>query len=122
MGGGTPQIGLGTPLSGRGTLIRWCPPKLLELCSVPVIVGKGQEGRCSPMAVTDLKVYDDELERLRDKFPAGYIWRPRARRLGATRKAQIPRSRNRDSRWSMAIDAGTGEDLNKQLEEQNLLG
>ena len=26
----------------RGTLIRWCPPSLLELCSVPVIVGKGR--------------------------------------------------------------------------------
>ena len=122
MGGGTPQTGLGTPLSGRGTLIRWCPPKLLELCSVPVIVGKGQEERCSPMAARDLKVYDDELERLRDKFPAWYIWMSQARRLWATRKGQIAPSRNRDSRWSMAIDAGTTEDLEKQLEEQKLLG
>ena len=30
--------------------------------------------------------------------------------------------RRRDSRWSMTIDAGTSEDLEKQLEEQNFLG
>jgi hypothetical protein len=74
------------------------------------------------MSVTDLKVSDDELERLRDKFPAWYIWMSQARRLWATRKGRITPGRNRDSRWSMAIDADTAEDLNKQLEEQNLLG
>jgi hypothetical protein len=41
---GTLRTELGTPLSVRGTLIGWCPPKSLELCSVPVIVGT-QEGR-----------------------------------------------------------------------------
>jgi hypothetical protein len=74
------------------------------------------------MAVTDLNVSDEELERLRDKYPAWHIWMSQARRLWATRKGQITASRNRDSRWSMAIDAGTSEDLDKQLEEQNLFG
>ena len=74
------------------------------------------------MAVADLKVSEGELERLRDKYPGWYIWMSQARRWWATRKGQIAPSRNRDSRWSMAIDAGTSEDLEKQLEEQNLLG
>jgi hypothetical protein len=74
------------------------------------------------MAVADLKVSKDELERLRNKYPAWHIWMSQARRWWATRKGQIILSRNRDSRWSIAIDAGTSEDLEKQLEEQNLLG
>lgn len=74
------------------------------------------------MAVVNLKVSEDELERLRNKYPAWHIWISQARRWWATRKGQITLSRNRDSRWSMAIDAGTSEDLEKQLEEQNLLG
>ena len=74
------------------------------------------------MAVTDLNVSDEELERLRDKYPAWHIWMSQAQRLWATRKGQITPSRHRDSRWSMAIDAGTSEDLDKQLEEQNLFG
>jgi hypothetical protein len=74
------------------------------------------------MAVTDLHVSDEELDRLRDKYPAWHIWMSQARRLWATRKGQITAGRHRDSRWSMTIDAGTSEDLEKQLEEQNLLG
>ena len=74
------------------------------------------------MAVTDLNVSDEELERLRDKYPAWHIWVSQARRLWATRKGQITPSLHRDSRWSMAIDAGTSADLEKQLEEQNLFG
>jgi hypothetical protein len=74
------------------------------------------------MAVTNLNVSDEELNRLRDKYLAWHIWMSQARRLWATRKGQITPSRHRDSRWSMTIDAGTSEDLEKQLEEQNLLG
>ena len=74
------------------------------------------------MAVTGRKVSEDELERLRAKYPAWHIWMSQARRWWAARKGEITPSRNRDSRWSMAIDAGTSEDLEKQLEEQNLLG
>ena len=74
------------------------------------------------MAVTNINVSDEELNRLRDKYPAWHIWMSQARRLWATRKGQITPSRNRDARWSMAIDADTSEDLEKQLEEQNLLG
>ena len=74
------------------------------------------------MAATDLKVSDDELNRLRDKYPAWHIWMSQARRLWATRKGRISLCRSRDSRWSMTIDADTSEDLDKQLEEQILLG
>ena len=74
------------------------------------------------MAIADLKVAEGELERLRDKYPAWHIWMSQARRWWATRKGQIAPSRNRHSLWSMAIDADTSEDLEKQLEEQNLLG
>jgi hypothetical protein len=74
------------------------------------------------MAATNLKVSDDELDRLRDKYPAWHIWMSQARRLWATRKDQITPGRNRDFRWSMAIDADTSEDLERQLEEQILLG
>jgi hypothetical protein len=38
------------------------------------------------MAVTDLNVSDEELERLRDKYPAWHIWMSQARRLWATRE------------------------------------
>jgi len=74
------------------------------------------------MTATNLEVSDDELERLRDKYPAWHIWMSPARRWWATRKGQITPGHNRDCRWSMTIDAGTPEDLEKQLEEQNLLG
>jgi len=74
------------------------------------------------MAATNLKVFDGELDRLRDKYPAWHIWMSQARRLWATRKGQIAPGLNRDSRWSMAIDADTSEDLERQLEEQILLG
>ena len=74
------------------------------------------------MDATDLKVSDDELNRLRDKYPAWHIWMSQARRLWATRKGRISLCRGRDSRWSMTIDADTSEDLDKQLEEQILLG
>jgi hypothetical protein len=74
------------------------------------------------MAGTNLKVSEGELERLRDKYPAWHIWISQAWRWWATRKGQIVPGRSRDSRWSMAIDADTSEDLEKQLEEQNLLG
>jgi hypothetical protein len=74
------------------------------------------------MAVTNLNVSDEELNRLRDKYPAWHILMSQARRLWATRKGQIAPGVHRDARWSMAIDAGTSEDLEKQLEEQNFLG
>jgi hypothetical protein len=75
-----------------------------------------------PMAAIDLKVSDDELNRLRDKYPAWHIWMSQARRLWATRKGHISLCHSRDSRWSMTIDADTSEDLDKQLAEQILLG
>jgi hypothetical protein len=74
------------------------------------------------MAVTDLRVSGDELDRIRDKHPAWHIWMSQARRWWAARKGQITPGRNRDARWSMAIDADTSEDLDRQLEEQSLLG
>jgi hypothetical protein len=74
------------------------------------------------MAVTGHTVSEGELDKLRDKYPAWHIWMSQARQWWAARKGQIIPSRDRDSRWSMAIDAGTSEDLEKQLEEQNLLG
>jgi hypothetical protein len=73
------------------------------------------------MATPDLKA-SDELSRLRDRFPAWHIWMSQARRWWATRKGHIAPGHNRDSRWSMTIDADTSEDLHKQLEEQSLLG
>ena len=74
------------------------------------------------MAATDLKASDDELERLRERYPAWHIWMSQARRWWATRKGQIALSRNQDFRWSMAIDADTSEDMEKLIDEQNLLG
>ena len=41
------------------------------------------------MAATHLEVSDDELNRLRDKYPASYTWMSQARRLWATRKGHI---------------------------------
>jgi hypothetical protein len=73
-------------------------------------------------AATDLKVSDDELSRLRDKYPGWHIWMSQARRLWATRKGRISLCRRLDSRWSMTVDADTSEDLDKQLAEQSLLG
>jgi len=73
------------------------------------------------MAATDLKLPDD-LGSLRDKYPGWHIWVSQARRLWATRRGHILPSRNRDSRWSMTIDADTSEDLDKQLEQQSILG
>lgn len=63
-----------------------------------------------------------ELDSLRDRYPAWHIWVSQARRLWATRKGSISPGWNRDSRWSMTIDADTSEDLDKQLEQQSLLG
>ena len=75
------------------------------------------------MAATDgLKVSDDELGMLRDKYPGWHIWMSQARRLWATRKGRISPDSSRDSRWSMTIDADTSEDLDKQLAQQILLG
>lgn len=74
------------------------------------------------MAAADLKVSNSEMERLTEKYPSWNIWMSQARRWWATRKGQISPSRNRDSRWSMTIDADTPEDMDKQLAEQNLLG
>jgi hypothetical protein len=74
------------------------------------------------MDAIDLKVSDDELKRLRDKYPAWHIWMSQARRLWATRKGPISLCRGRDSRWSMTVDADTSEDLDMQLEEQGRLG
>ena len=74
------------------------------------------------MAAIDLKVSDDELNRLRDKYPAWHIWMSQARRLWATRKGRISPDSSRDSRWSMTIDADTFDELDKQLAEQTLLG
>ena len=73
-------------------------------------------------ATTDLKVSDDELSRLRDKYPGWHIWMSQARRLWATRKGYISLCHRPDSRWSMTVDADTPEDLDKQLAEQILLG
>jgi len=73
------------------------------------------------MAATDLEVSDGELERLRNKYPAWHIWMSPALRWWAARKGQIAPIRNRDSRWSMAIDADTSEELDRQLEEQDIL-
>lgn len=64
----------------------------------------------------------DQLDSLRDRYPAWHIWISQARHLWATRKGNIPPSWNRDPRWSMTIDADTSEDLDKQLQEQSLLG
>jgi hypothetical protein len=74
------------------------------------------------MTVTHLEISDGELERLRGKYPAWHIWMSQARRWWATRKGPITPSRNRDCRWSMAVDADTSDDLDKQLEEQSALG
>jgi hypothetical protein len=74
------------------------------------------------MTATDLKPSDNELERLRKKYPAWRIWMSQARRWWAVRKGQITPGCNRDFQWPMTIDATTSEDLDKQLEEQNLLG
>ena len=74
------------------------------------------------MASIDMKVSADELNRLRDKYPAWHIWMSQARRLWATRKGRTLRCCSRDSRWSMTIDADTGQDLARKLEEQILLG
>ena len=73
-------------------------------------------------ATTDLKVSDDELSKLRDKYPGWHIWMSQARRLWATRKGRISLCHRPDSRWSMTVDADTSEDLDKQLAEQILLG
>jgi hypothetical protein len=73
-------------------------------------------------ATTDLKASDDELARLRNKYPGWHIWMSQARRLWATRKGHISPDPSRDSRWSMTIDADTCEDLGQQLQEQTLLG
>ena len=73
-------------------------------------------------AATDLKVSDDELKRLRDKYPGWHIWMSQARRLWATRKGPISLCHRPDFRWSMTVDADTSEDLDKQLAEQILLG
>ena len=72
-------------------------------------------------AITDLKLFDEEMNRLRDKYPDWHIWLSQARRLWATRKGRNPLCRTRDSRWSMTIDADTSESLDKQLAEQILL-
>ena len=69
------------------------------------------------MAAIDLKVSDDELNRLRDKYPAWHIWISQARRLWATLKGRISPDSSRDSRWSMTIDADTFDELDKQLAE-----
>jgi hypothetical protein len=74
------------------------------------------------MDAVDFKVSDDELIRLRDKYPAWHIWMSQARRLWATRKGHISPDSGRDSRWSMTVDADTPKDLDIQLEEQILLG
>jgi hypothetical protein len=74
------------------------------------------------MAATNgLKVSDDELGRLRAKYPGWHIWMSQARRLWATRKGRISFGHSPDSRWSMSIDADTSEDLEKQLQQQSLL-
>jgi hypothetical protein len=73
------------------------------------------------MAATDLKVSDDELNRLKNKYPGWHIWLSQARRWWATRRGHISPSCNRDSRWSMTIDADTSNDLDVRLEEQSLL-
>lgn len=70
----------------------------------------------------DLKVSGDELNRLRDKYPAWHIWMSQARRLWATRKGRVSLCPGRDYRWSMTIDADTFQDLDRKLEEQILLG
>jgi hypothetical protein len=64
----------------------------------------------------------DELSGLRDRYPGWHIWMSQARRLWATRKGRISPSWNRDARWLLTIDADTSEDLDKQLEQQSLLG
>lgn len=74
------------------------------------------------MTATDLKVSDDELGRLRDKYPAWHIWMSQARRWWATRKGNISFRDDQDLSWSMTIDADTPEELDKQLEQQSLLG
>ena len=74
------------------------------------------------MAATNgLKVSDDELGRLRAKYPGWHILKSQARRLWATRKGRISFGHSPDSRWSMSIDADTSEDLEKQLQQQSLL-
>ena len=73
-------------------------------------------------ATNGRKVSDDELGRLRAKYPGWHIWMSQARRLWATRKGRISLGHSSDSRWSMTIDADTSEDLDKQLAEQILLG
>jgi hypothetical protein len=74
------------------------------------------------MDAIDFKVSDDELSRLRDKYPAWHIWMSQARRLWATRKGRISPDSGRDSRWSMTVDADNPKDLDIRLEEQILLG
>jgi hypothetical protein len=74
------------------------------------------------LAAADLKISGDELDRLRDKYPAWHIWMSQARRLWATRKGRVSLCPGRDSRWSMTIDADTFQDLDRKLEEQILLG
>lgn len=73
------------------------------------------------MSTTGLKVSDDELKRLRDKYPAWHIWLSQAQRLWATRKGNIAPSSDPDSRWSMTIDADTPQDLDEKLEAQGVM-
>jgi hypothetical protein len=73
------------------------------------------------VASTSLKISDDELKRLRNKYPAWHIWMSQAQRLWATRKGNITPSSDPDSRWSMTIDADTSQDLDEKLQEQAVL-
>ena len=74
------------------------------------------------MAAIDLRVSDDELSRLRGKYPAWHIWMSQARRWWATRKGNISFLDSQGLNWSMTIDADTSEELDEQLEQQSLLG
>jgi anti-sigma regulatory factor (Ser/Thr protein kinase) len=72
------------------------------------------------MAAANLETPDDELKRLREKYPAWHIWMSQARRWQAARKGQISPARHRSSRWAVTIDADTSEDLDSQLEDQGI--
>jgi hypothetical protein len=116
---GVPQIELGTLLLGKGHL------RLVSLLSLGKLTSRlplwDRRERGITMARPE-REHCDELNSLRDKYPAWHIWMSQARRLWATRKGRISPNWNRDSRWSMTIDADTSEDLGKQPEQQSLLG
>lgn len=103
---------------GKGHSCAGVPPRYCNAALV-LPLWDGQKGKVFHMAAAELKVSDDELARLRDKYPAWHIWMSQARRWWATRKGRITPTHSQDPRWSMTVDADTLESLDQQLAEQS---